>query len=142
MNLELVQKALFKNYKFPSAKGELSLSDVVNLPLTSETGASLNDTAKKLHGKIVVAQQEDFVNETAASAADQISSDKLEIVKWVISVKKAINEEILNKRLNKNRIQEELELVNEASLISKKASLASMNPEDLQKIKESLLAQI
>ena len=82
----MFEKSARYGYRFPSVQGLLTSEDLWALPLTSERRASLNNTAKNLTRQIREAGEEDFVDGTQANVE---LNEKLEIVKYIISVKKA-----------------------------------------------------
>lgn len=75
--------------RFNTSRGQLSVEDLWDLPLTSPTGRSvnLNDIAKGISREIKEAGDEDFVDDVQKPNA--LLALKLDLVKHVISVKKA-----------------------------------------------------
>lgn len=82
-------KAAQKKIRFQTAKGQLSVEDLFDLPLTSTTGKpNLDDIAKALYLDLKDSTEvQSFVDDTA-NATDSNTKLGLEIVKYVISVKK------------------------------------------------------
>ena len=95
---DLFKIATKENYRFPSSKGELSVIQLWELPLNSNTKANLNDVAKEVSTSIKV--EVDFVNGTTVD--NTVAETKLEVVKAIIADKlydakvKLENEKILN----------------------------------------------
>ena len=68
------------------AKGNMSVEDLFDLPLTSKDGVSLNDIAKEIYKNIKEDSGIDFVGEVIET--DRIEELKLQIVKEIIKDKK------------------------------------------------------
>ncbi len=68
------------------AKGNMSVEDLFDLPLTSKEGVSLNDIAKEIYKNIKEDSGVDFVGEVIET--DRIEELKLQIVKEIIKDKK------------------------------------------------------
>ena len=68
------------------AKGNMSVEDLFDLPLTSKDGVSLNDIAKEIYKNIKEDSGVDFVGEVVET--DRIEELKLQIVKEIIKDKK------------------------------------------------------
>ena len=68
------------------AKGNMSVEDLFDLPLTSKDGVSLNDIAKEIYKNIKEDSGVDFVGEVIET--DRIEELKLQIVKEIIKDKK------------------------------------------------------
>lgn len=84
MNFE---KAIRNKFRFPSAKGELSVEQLWDLPLLVKTqGIDLNSVAVALNNELKTLGEESFV-ETGSNPKRALVSDKLDIVKYIIGVK-------------------------------------------------------
>ena len=68
------------------AKGNMSVEDLFDLPLTSKDGVSLNDIAKEIYKNIKEDSGVDFVGEVIET--DRIEELKLQFVKEIIKDKK------------------------------------------------------
>ena len=82
----MFETATRAGYRYPTVQGLATTEDLWMLPLTSANKASLNNTAKSLTRQIREVGEEDFVDETPANTT---LNNKLDIVKYIISVKKA-----------------------------------------------------
>lgn len=79
-------KAARQKIRFSTARGNLTVEDLFDLPLTSNTGkANLDDIAKGLHRLLKEDTEISFVNQTKPE--DSINTLSFEIVKYVIGVK-------------------------------------------------------
>jgi len=84
MNFE---KAIRNKFRFPSAKGELSVEQLWDLPLLVKTqGIDLNSVAVALNNELKTLGEESFV-ETGSNPKRALVSDKLDIVKYIIGVR-------------------------------------------------------
>lgn len=87
----MYEKAIRLKVRFETAKGNLSVEDLWDLPLTSTRNQpNLNDIAKGINRELKSAGEEDFVN--PASSGNEVLSLKFEIVKHVIAVRQQENE--------------------------------------------------
>lgn len=84
MNFE---KAIRNKFRFPSAKGELTVEQLWDLPLLVKTqGVDLNSVAVTLNNELKALGEESFV-ETGNDPKRTLVADKLDIVKYIIGVK-------------------------------------------------------
>jgi hypothetical protein len=131
MSQDLFQVASRKKFRFESPKGAISTEDLWDLPLTSNTGrANLDEIAQGLYKAVrASAETTSFVTPTtAASAAAAELSDKLEIVKAVITVRIAERDAASAAQARKEERQKILELIAE----KKEGQLANLSLEDLE----------
>ena len=112
--------------RFNTPKGNLSVEDLWDLPLTSTSGASLNTIAKSLNKQIKETDDPDFV--APSTKADDILQLKFEIVKHIISVRLAENEAAANARAKKEQKQKLLEILDR----KKNAQLENQSVEELE----------
>ncbi len=86
----MFEKATQLKLRFDSPKGQLSVEDLWELPLTSKTGkVNLDDVAKDLYRQLKESTNTvSFVDES--QKGDEILQLKFDIVKRVIEVKKAM----------------------------------------------------
>lgn len=89
--MNLFEIASRKAYRFPSVKGDLSIEHLWQLPLQSKTGTDLDSVAQGLDDALQKAGKSSFVN-TGGNPAKTELTNKLEIVKHIISVKIAESE--------------------------------------------------
>ena len=131
--MSIFQTATRKKLRFESQKGQLSVEDLWDLPLTSETGkANLDDIAREVNRQLKAIKEESFVTE--AVSGNSSMELKLEILKSIIVVKKEEGAAAALARANALKKQEIL------GLIAKKQGeqLAGSSLEDLQKMAEAL----
>lgn len=84
--MNLFEIASREGYRFESAKGSLTVEDLWVLPLTARNnGTSLDSVAKQINKQLKSSEEESFV--TQKTNADTALSNKLELVKHIISVR-------------------------------------------------------
>ena len=124
--MELFETAVFNKITFASSKGDLTLYELVDLPLTSPRGLpNLDDIAKGLRKELQEAEDESFV--VKASKANTLLQLKFDIVKHVITVRLAENEAKENARANAAQKQVLLEIRDK----KQNEALASLSVEEL-----------
>jgi hypothetical protein len=129
----MFEQAARLKVRYSTAKGQLTVEDLWDLPLTSTTGkANLNDIAKGLNRELKNADDEDFVNR--ATSTNTELALKFDIVKHIISVRLAENEansQAAERRVKKARLLE---------LIAQKQDheLATKSLDELQTLANSL----
>lgn len=130
----MFEKASREKFRFQSSQGALSVEDLWELPLTSETGrANLDDIAKGLNRKIKASvNEESFVE--PAKAEDDTPKVMLEIVKHIIAVK--LSESEARKKARENQLKKQQILSIIARKQDEKLEVASV--EELQKMVEEL----
>lgn len=101
--VDLFEKASRLKLRFESNKGSITVEDLWDLPLvtTTSTGASLNNVAQKIAKAIKETETESFVEDV--STTDKVLQLKLEVVKYIIVVKKAEGEKARLLRENKEK---------------------------------------
>lgn len=86
--MNLFELATRNAYRFESVKGNLSVEDLWQLPLTTRgNGTSLDDVAKSIYSQLKASEEVSFV--AKQTTANTVLQNKLEIAKYVISVKLA-----------------------------------------------------
>lgn len=108
----MFEKASRLRLRFSTGKGVLTVEDLWDLPLTSAAGhANLDDIARGLYKKLQEEADISFVNKEKP----KLSAEKLqfEIVKHVIEVRLAENEERAKARENSEKKQRILGLIAE-----------------------------
>ncbi len=129
----MFEKASRRKLRFPSPKGLLSVEDLWDLPLTSNTGkANLDDIAKTLFA----AMKETEISFVAPAKTESDSDSKLafEIVKRVIDVRLAENAAAAVAADNRKRKQLILDIIAQ----KQNEQLLGSSLEDLQKLADSL----
>ena len=124
-------KASRLKLRFDSPKGQLTVEDLWDIPLTSNTGkANLNDIARDLYNKVKV----DVVSFVEPAKPNNIDELRFEIVKHVISVRVAERDAAAKAQMvaeQKQQImslikQKEVEQLGASSIDDLKALLASL----------------
>ena len=85
-NLFLI--ATREKFRFESSKGDLSVEQLWDLPLTSRTGFDLDTVAKAVNANLKSSNEESFVNVSNNPAVSRLQA-QLEVVKAIIEVKLA-----------------------------------------------------
>ena len=84
----LFLQATREKFRFESPKGDLSVEQLWDLPLTSRTGFDLDTDAKTVNADLKASNEESFVNVNNNPAVSRLQA-KLEVVKAIIEVKLA-----------------------------------------------------
>ena len=84
----LFLQATREKFRFESSKGDLSVEQLWDLPLTSRTGFDLDTVAKTVNADLKSSNEESFVNASNNPAVSRLQA-KLEVVKAIIEVKLA-----------------------------------------------------
>ena len=124
----MFEKAARLALRFTTPKGSLTVEDLWDLPLTSASGASLDNIAKGLNRQIKEATTESFVVKT--SKADAELQLKFDIVKHIIEVRLAENE------VAKNAAAKKAEKAKLLEVLSRKqdAALEQKTPEEIEQM--------
>jgi hypothetical protein len=122
-----------RKFRFASERGDLSLEQLWDLPLTSKNGFNLNAVAIAVNSELKGLAEESFV-ETSTNPRRRELEQMLEVVKYVISVKqeeaKAAQERVAKQEL-KRKLQDAIaakegRALLDASLDDLRAQLASI----------------
>lgn len=89
--MNIFEQAARQRLRYPSARGGLTTEQLWDLPLTSKSGFSLDETAKEINAQLKQTDEESFVSASSNPARTELAL-KLEIVKHVIADKLAENE--------------------------------------------------
>ncbi len=84
--------------RFPSKRGELTVEQLFQLPLKSQSGFDLDTVARTINNQLKGVSEESFVEDTAADPRREALKVSLDIVKDVIATKQAENRAALVKR--------------------------------------------
>jgi len=123
----MFEKVSRAKVRFDSPKGQLSVEDLWDLPLTSTRGqANLDDIARALHKQLKNGDDVSFVN--TAQKSDPVVQLKFDVVKHVIEVRLAENEAAATKRTN----AEKRATLMEALAVQEAKALANKTPEELR----------
>jgi ribosomal protein L11 len=131
--MNMFERATRSKYTFATSVGLISVTDLWDLPLTSQRGANLNDVAKEINRVLKSQDEDDFVSMSINAKKTQ-NEFKLELVKYIISVKQAENSASLEKKTNAMRKEKLL------ALLAKKNddALESKTIEEIQREIEAL----
>lgn len=124
--MNIFERASRLRLRFDSQKGQLTVEDLWDLPLSSEKGASLDKVAQTIYTNLNGVQSISFVGEsTEANTLDRL---RMDIVLHVIDTKKAEN--AAARKATDNRIEAQRILEQMAKLQDK--ALDNMTMDQLQ----------
>lgn len=92
--MNIIEKAVLKRMRFSSTKGMLSVSQLAELPLQSNTNISLDSVAIGIQTQLDSAVSKSFVTES--TTANTALKEQLEVVKHVIAYRLAEKEAARN----------------------------------------------
>lgn len=129
---DLFAKATREKVRFSTTKGDFSVEDLWDLPLSSERNVDLDSIAKKIAKELKDSTEESFVKPVTKNSS--ILELKLDILKYIIKVK--IEENEARKNLAERKAKKEKLL----EILAKKedASLEALTPEEIKKQLEEL----
>lgn len=122
-----------KKFRFASERGDLTVENLWDLPLTSKNGFNLNAVAIGVNAELKGLAEESFV-ETSTNPRRKDLENMLDLIKYVIAVKqdeaKAATERVAKQEL-KRKLREAIEAkegeaLQSASLEDLKAQLAAL----------------
>lgn len=127
--MEMFAFATRKKFRFDTCKGQVTVEDLWDLPLTSTNGRpNLDDIAKELYKKMKDENEMSFVKPTSQVNKEfNIIKAKFDIVKHIIDVKLAEAEAAKKAKEIKARNQRILELIAQ----KEDEALASKSKEEL-----------
>jgi hypothetical protein len=132
--MNIFETASREKYRFPSVKGELTVEQLWDLPLSKpSTRFDLDTVARAVNDGLEAITEKSFVNVKADSSRVALDT-QLEIVKHIIAVKQ--DEEAKAKTKAANRV--ELNKLTDILAAKREESLASLSEEDLLKRIEEL----
>jgi hypothetical protein len=126
--MSMFEKATRLKLRFASNKGDLTVENLWELPLQSRTGFDLDNVAKAANNELKSLSEESFVS-TTNNPAKNLAQLKLDIVKRVIEVKIAENEEQRNAAQKSAERQRLLEALNN----SEQQELQKLTPDEIRK---------
>lgn len=137
MNIEnLFQLASRRKFRFPSNKGDLTVEQLWDLPLTARSGLCLDEVAKQVNAELKAAGEESFVQKNSNPAKSQLEA-KLEIIKHIIASKLEEAERASKVSQNQEERQRLLAVLNR----KQDAALEELTPEQIQARLAELEAQ-
>ena len=108
----MFEKASRKKIRFDSSKGQLTIEDLWDLPLTSATGrVNLDDTARELYRQLKSGDDISFVVKERKS--DELIQLKFDIIKHIIEVRVAEAEARSTEKENSLKKQHLLQLISD-----------------------------
>jgi hypothetical protein len=129
----IFERASRLKLRFDTPKGLITAEDLWDLPLTSGTGkANLDDVARGLHRELKEANTQSFVLKPAK--ADDDLQTAFDVVKHVIDIRLAENEEARVKTENREKKQRILELISR----KQDEALGAKSVEELQEMVTAL----
>ena len=125
--MNIFEQATRRAIRFESAKGDLSVEQLWDLPLQSRNQFDLDTVAKTVNRQLNSVTEESFVSVRENPAKETLSL-KLEIVKHIISVKLQEAEEARNRANKASEKEKLLRLLDE----KQNEALRSLTPEEIQ----------
>jgi hypothetical protein len=114
--------------RFDSTRGLLSVEQLWDLPLRSKDGFDLDGVAKQVNKKLKDLTEESFVQIERSPAQDS-AEIALELVKYIISVKLAEEDEAKVRAANREKKQQLLRILAE----KQEGALSELSVRELQK---------
>lgn len=128
----MFEKATRLKLRFDTAKGQLCVEDLWDLPLTSTRhSANLDDLARTLH-EATKNESVSFVTKT--EPVNEVQKLRFDIVIHIINTRLAENEAAANARANREKKQQIMALIDQ----KQNEALGALSVEDLRKMVESL----
>ena len=125
--MNIFEQATRRAIRFESAKGDLSVEQLWDLPLQSRNQFDLDTVAKTVNRQLNAVTEESFVSVQENPAKETLSL-KLEIVKHIISVKLQEAEEARNRANKASEKEKLLRLLDE----KQNEALRALTPEEIQ----------
>ena len=106
----MFMKASRLKLRFDTPKGQLSVEDLWDLPLTSDTGkANLDDIARSIFKQLKATDDVSFVVKEQKS--DEIVQLKMDIIKHIIDIRLVEKEAALLAKNNREKKQQILQII-------------------------------
>lgn len=129
----LFVEATRKNYRYNTARGEVTTEELWGIPLENRNGFSLDAIAVALNDDIESSPKKSFVKKTSASAGITLKKNKLAIIQYIIDTLVAEQEA----KVAKVAKESELNLLKELKAEKKIDELKSMSFDEIEnRIKE------
>ena len=125
--MNIFEQATRRAIRFESAKGDLSVEQLWDLPLQSRNQFDLDTVAKTVNRQLNAVTEESFFSVRENPAKETLSL-KLEIVKHIISVKLQEAEEARNRANKASEKEKLLRLLDE----KQNEALRALTPEEIQ----------
>ena len=131
--MNIFEQATRRAIRFESAKGDLSVEQLWDLPLQSRNQFDLDTVAKTVNRQLNDVTEESFVSVRENPAKETLSL-KLELVKHIISVKLQEAEEARNRANKASEKEKLLRLLDE----KQNEALRALTPEEIQELLKAL----
>jgi len=125
--MNIFEVATIQKFRFPTAKGEVTVEALWDMPLLSKNGFDLDDTAKTINAALKSVTEESFVNTKTNPAKEKLTT-MLEVVKHVIAAKLKAEEDA---RIRASKLTERSKLLDVLEA-KQNAALASLSEEELK----------
>lgn len=125
---DIFKQATKLKLRFSSVRGDLTVEDLWDLPLTSKSNLSLDGVGKPIQ-KVLRESDEDSLVDVPTTSKNELNSLRLAIIKEIISVKQ---EENLIKQ-NQAAIESQKALLKQALASKKVDELNSLSVEEIEK---------
>ena len=132
--MNIFEQATRRAIRFESAKGDLSVEQLWDLPLQSRNQFDLDTVAKTVNRQLNAVTEESFVSVRENPAKETLSL-KLELVKHIISVKLQEAEEARNRANKASEKEKLLRLLDE----KQNEALRALTPEEIQERLKALV---
>ena len=132
--MNIFEQATRRAIRFESAKGDLSVEQLWDLPLQSRNQFDLDTVAKTVNRQLNDVTEESFVSVRENPAKETLSL-KLELVKHIISVKLQEAEEARNRANKASEKEKLLRLLDE----KQNEALRALTPEEIQERLKALV---
>ena len=132
--MNIFEQATRRAIRFESAKGDLSVEQLWDLPLQSRNQFDLDTVAKTVNRQLNAVTEESFVSVRENPAKETLSL-KLEIIKHIISVKLQEAEEARNRANKASEKEKLLRLLDE----KQNEALRALTPEEIQERLKALV---
>lgn len=124
---DLIARAVISHARFPSPRGNLTVEDLFDLPLTSTTVLDLESIAQTLYKKMQDLPKLSFTGGNTKESED--ATFKLDVVKAVIAYKQAERDKAQSESARSQALQTFLAEKNRR----KEASITEISDEELDK---------
>ena len=125
---DIFKQATKLKLRFSSVRGDLTIEDLWDLPLTSKSNLSLDGVGKPIQ-KALRESDEDSLVDVPTTSKNELNSLRLAIIKEIISVKQ---EENLIKQ-NQTAIESQKALLKQALASKKVDEINSLSVEEIEK---------
>ena len=125
--MNIFEQATRRAIRFESAKGDLSVEQLWDLPLQSRNQFDLDTVAKTVNRQLTAVTEESFVSVRENPAKETLTL-KLEIIKHIISVKLQEAEDARNRANKASEKEKLLRLLDE----KQNEALRALTPEEIQ----------